>query len=308
MKNFSTAYADHIASGSTTLAICWRIVKKNGELILGTTHDRNITVTQTNIGMEVSSPGFDLTGTYRASSGITASDIVSGSDMSVDNTEVKGAISRRPDLYIDVSVADMEAGLLDSAEVTTFRVNWQNPDDFQDVMRHGYLGEHSRTAEGEYRQEVRGLTQVLQQTIGRTCGERCDVAEFGDARCKKDVAALTVTGTITSVTDRKRFSASLTPIDSSTNNGYFTLGKLTMTSGDNDTYVRQVKNDSVGDVLGEFELWEPFPVDLEIGDTFTLTPGCDRRYETCRDVHDNLINFRGPGIFVPGMDSIIRAP
>lgn len=306
MRNLSPAYAAHIAQPATTLAICWRIEKTNGDLVLGTNHDRDIAIAETNIGIE--STGINLTGIYKASSGITASDVASGSDMSVDNMEVTGAISRSIDLRIDVNVADMEAGLFDAARVTTFRVNWQDPDDFQDVMRHGFLGEHNRTAEGEYRQEVRGLVQVLQQTIGRTCGDRCDVAEFGDSRCKKDVASITVSGVVTSVTSRKRFSASLSVGDPAPANGYFTLGKLTMTSGDNNTYIRQVKNDSVDGSLGEIELWEPLPVDLEPGDTFELQPGCDRRYETCRDVHDNLVNFRGPGIFSPGMDSIIRAP
>ncbi len=305
MRNYSTAYAAHIAGSKTTLALCWRITKTNGDVVLGTDHDRSIPITVTNIGVEST---LDLTGVYLAKSGITASSITSSNDMSVDNMEVKGAVSRSPDLHIDISVADIEAGLLDSAQVTTFRVNWANPDDFQDVLRYGYLGEVSRTDEGEYTSEVRGLVQVLQQTIGRTCGDRCDVAEFGDGRCKLDVPALTVDGTVDSVTSRKRFSTTLTLDSSAPDPGYFTLGKLTMTSGDNQTYVRQVKNDSVDGVLGEIELWEPFPVDLEPGDTFTLSPGCDRRYETCRDVHNNLINFRGPGYFTPGMDAIIRAP
>lgn len=306
MKNFSSAYAAHLRRPVTTLAICWRIVKRNGELILGTDHDRNISIAQTNIGVDSVSPAFDLAGVYKAAAGITGSDIRSGSDMSVDNMEVKGAI--QPDMLIDITAADIEAGLLDSAQVTTFRVNWQDPDDFQEVLRHGFLGEINRTAEGEYRTEVRGLTQLLQQTIGRTCGERCDVAEFGDSRCKLDVAALTVSGTVTGVTSRRRFDSSLTFGSPTPESPYFRLGKLTWLTGENAGFVGQVKLDNADDTLGNLEMWEPFPLDIEVGDTFTLTPGCDRRYETCRDVHNNLINFRGPGIFCPGPDEIIRAP
>lgn len=304
MKNYSPAYAAHILIPVTSLAICWRIVKKNGEVILGTDHDRDIPITVTDIGQDLGSPEFDLTGVYSAAAGITGSDIKSNADMSVDNMEVSGAI----DMLIDISVADIESGLLDSARVTTFRVNWQDPDDFQDIMRHGFLGEIGRNAEGGYRTEVRGLAQVLQQTIGRTCGDRCDVAEFGDARCKLNVPALTVTGTVTAVTSRRRFDATLSLGSPTPANGYFTLGKLTMTSGANTGFIRQVKNDAEGGTLGHISTWEVFPLNVAIGDTFTLAPGCDRRYQTCRDVHDNLINFRGPGIFVPGMDEIIRAP
>jgi uncharacterized phage protein (TIGR02218 family) len=307
MKNFPPSYAQHLNQRVTTLAICWRIEKKNGDVILGTDHDRDIRITETNIGVDISGSSFSLDGVYKASSGVTGSDVKSNADMSVSNMEVQGALASHSGI-VDLSVDDIEAGLLDSARVITFRVNWQDPDEFQELLRFGFLGEITRTAEGTYRTEVRGLEQILQQTIGRTCGDRCDVAEFGDARCKINVAALTVTGTVTSVTSRRRFDASLTTDSSTPDSPYFRLGRLTFTSGANQGFTRQVKLDNVGDVLGNLEMWEPFPRDVEIGDTFTLTPGCDRRYETCRDVHNNLVNFRGPGIFTPGMDEIIRAP
>lgn len=307
MKNFSPAYAAHLRLPVTTLAICWRIVKKNGELILGTDHDRNIPISVTEIGLgDAGSPAFELIGEYKAAAGITGSDITSAADMSVDNMEVTGAL--QPDMFIDITVADIESGVLDSAQVTTFRVNWQDPDDFQEVLRHGSLGEISRTSEGQYKTEVRGLAQVLQQVIGRTAGDRCDVAEFGDARCKLDVPALTVSGTVSAVTSRRRFDTTLDVGSPSHESPYFRLGKLTWITGENAGFTGQVKLDNVGDVLGHLEMWEPFPLDVEVGDTFTLTPGCDRLYETCRDVHDNLINFRGPAIFSPGMDAIVRAP
>lgn len=307
MKNFSPAYAAHLRQPVTTLAICWRIVKKNGELILGTDHDRNIPISVTEIGLAgAGSPAFELIGEYKAAAGITGSDITSSADMSVDNMEVTGAL--QPDMFIDITTVDIESGVLDSAQVTTFRVNWQDPDDFQEIMRHGFLGEISRTSEGQYKTEVRGLTQVLQQLIGRTAGDRCDVADFGDARCKLDVVALTVSGTVSAVTSRRRFDTSLAAGSPSHLSPFFRLGKLTWITGANAGFVGQVKLDNVDDVLGNLEIWEPFPFDVEVGDTFTLTPGCDRLYETCRDVHSNLINFRGPAIFAPGMDAIVRAP
>lgn len=309
MKTFTSEYAAHVLGPVTTLAICWKITKNNGDVILGTNHDRNIVISETNIGVAVSaSSGFDLVGTYAATSGITGSDIKSSSDMSVDNMEVQGAVKQPDMVFDDVSVADIEAGLLDAAQVTTFRLNWKNPDNYQEVLRHGVLGELNRTSEGRYIEEALGLTQVLQQMIGRTCGDRCDVAEFGDIRCKLDVAALAVTGTVTTVVSKRRFGAAMDFDSAAADQGYFNLGKLTFTSGANDGFTKQVKNDSVGSVEGEFDMWEVFPNDVLPGDQFSVIPGCDRRYETCRDVFNNLVNFRGPGIFTPGMDQIIRAP
>jgi uncharacterized phage protein (TIGR02218 family) len=301
VKSYSPAYAAHLRQPVTTLAICWRVEKNNGQLILGTDHDRDITISS-----DGASPDNPLAGTYLASAGITGSDVRSSSDMSVDNMEVVGALA--PDLFMDITVADIESGVLDAAPVYTFQVNWSAPDDYQDIKRRGYLGDITRTSEGRYQTEIRGLTQVLQQTIGRNAGDRCDVAEFGDSRCKKDVAAITVPGTVTSVTSRRRFNTSLTLGMPAPVSPYFRLGKLTWLTGNNTGFTGQVKLDNVDTVLGNLEMWENFPLTVQIGDTFTLTPGCDRRYETCKDVHNNLINMRAPGLFVPGMDEIIRAP
>lgn len=304
MKHYSTAYANHLRQPVTTLAICWRIVKNNGGLILGTSHDRDIPITVTNIGLtdELGSPGIDLNGTYLSNAGMEGSDIRAASDGSVGNMEATGAVQ------IGVTIADLEAGLLDAAQVTTFRVNWQDPDDFQEVMRHGFLGEIRRKSEGEFVAEVRGLNQLLQKVIGRTVGEGCDVEEFGDARCKLDVPALAVSGTVTSVESRRRFNTSLSLGSPPPESPYFRLGKLTWLTGENVGFVGRVKIDNVEDMLGNLEMVERFPMDVSVGDTFLLQPGCDRRYVTCRDVHNNLVNFRGPGIFCPGPDEIIRAP
>lgn len=305
MKTLSANYAAHIARAVTTLAVCWRIVKRNGEIILGTDHDRDITISATNIGMDLGSPAFTLVGTYRAAAGVTGSDVRSTSDMAVDNMEVTGAVDTM--ITGDITVADMESGLLDGAPVTTFKVNWADPDDFQDVLRHGFLGEVARTSDGVYKTEIRGLTQVLQQVVGRTAGDRCDVAEFGDHRCKFDVAAHTVTGVVTSVTDRRRFSSTLSADSPPATAGHYVLGKLTWTSGSNAGFIGQVKDDATT-ALGDLEMWEAFYNDIEVGDEFTLTPGCDRRFETCRDRFNNLVNMRAPALYCPGMDEVISAP
>lgn len=302
MKNIPPALLAHMRQPVTTLTTCWAIEKSNGTFVRGTTHDRNITIEATE------SPPEFAAGTYLAAAGVTGSDIRSSSDMSVDNLEVDGAVQDPSSAIIDLNVADIEAGLFDNAPVQVMILNWARPSDGYYIARRGYLGEITRDSDGRYRTEVRGLTQVLQQMIGRTAGDRCDVAEFGDSRCKLNVAALTVTGTVTAVTSRRRFDTSLDIGSPPRESPYFRLGKLTFTSGANQGFTGQVKLDNVGDTLGNLEMWESFPNAVTPGDAFTLAPGCDRRYETCKDVHENIINFRGPALFSPGMDEIIRAP
>jgi uncharacterized phage protein (TIGR02218 family) len=35
------------------------------------------------------------------------------------------------------------------------------------------------------------------------------------------------------------------------------------------------------------------PRPIEVGDTFDITAGCDKRLETCRDRFSNVVNFGG---------------
>lgn len=56
-----------------------------------------------------------------------------------------------------------------------------------------------------------------------------------------------------------------------------------------------------------FTLWEPMPYTIPPGTTYTLTPGCDKTLATCRDVFDNVVNFRGEP-HLPGNDALAATP
>ncbi len=53
------------------------------------------------------------------------------------------------------------------------------------------------------------------------------------------------------------------------------------------------------------ELWQAMAMAVSPDDTFVVTAGCDKRFSTCRDRFDNVLNFRGfPHI--PGNDFLMR--
>jgi hypothetical protein len=266
LKSLTPELTAHIAQDLTTLAVCWRVTRTDGVMILGTEHDRDI-----EIGLD--SPSHPYTGTYLARAGITGSNVRSSSDMSVDNLEIEGAVNNGDLSLVDLSAADIEAGLLDDADVVLFLVNWEAPDDGQIVLRTGTLGEIHRTAEGQYRTELRGLAQKLTQQLLRTYGPSCD-AELGDTRCGISLGALTVTGVVTAVTSNRAFSA-------------------TIASGSPQTSCA-------------LTLYLPMPYDIEVGDTFTIRPGCDKSAVMCKERFANLVNFRGHGFWVPGTAAITQ--
>ena len=293
MKTLSANMLAHLQGEVTTLAICWRVERADESLILGTEHDADITV-------GANFTDLNLLGTYRANAGITGSDVRSTSDMSVDNMEVSGAVNQGDLSVVDLSAADIEAGLFDNAAVVLFFVNWADPDDCQVILRTGNIGEIHRTGEGQYRTDLRGLAQRLVQQIVRTYGSSCD-AELGDERCNVDLAAITEIGTVTAVTGNRQFAASIT---GSADPGDFNGGLLTFTSGENEGFSMEVKTDAYGSPA-EVLLYLAMPRDIEVGDTFTIRPGCDKSAATCKGRFANLVNFRGHGAWVPGMSELM---
>lgn len=298
MRTLTPAFAQHIREPVTTLAVCWKVEKSTGELVLGTQHDRDITVSVSQHSI------VDLTGIYRAQAAITGSDVKSASDMSVDNMEVEGAADRTGDeVTIDISVHDIEAGTLDNAPVTVFMVNWNDPDSGQAILRRGRLGALSRDSQGRYRTEVRGLAQLLAQNVGFVYQETCNVVRFGDSRCQYDVDSIRIESPVTTVTNNKQFSIA-EPVTAPPA-GYPLGGEVLFLSGDNTGYLREVKSTTVAGGALTVELYEELPADIEVGDQVQLTPGCDRRWSTCR-AYSNLVNYRGWGVYIPGTMALMR--
>lgn len=294
------ALLNHFRQDSSTIALIWAIEMRDGTFIRGTEHDRDIVLT---LG---GSPQDELEGEYETNSSITVSDITSGTDMSVDNTDAEGTIQPAPYTVIrDLTVRDIEGRNLDMAPVWVAAVNWRDPSMGYHILRRGFLGEISRDSDGRYKTEVRGLTQLLSQSILQTYGERCNVVRFGDARCKFDVASVTETVTVTSVESRKRFH--VTDI-SALEEQFFRGGIIRGLTGENQGIEREVKRDNrLGD-HGFIDLWDPLPIDVAPGDTFELEPGCDRSLEMCRDRWDNMLNNRAYGVLIPGVLAILRGP
>lgn len=86
------------------------------------------------------------------------------------------------------------------------------------------------------------------------------------------------------------------------NTGYFTFGMVTFTSGGNIGLSMEVKSY----VPGLVELQLPMPYPINVGDAYTITKGCGKRFnEDCRDGFNNVVNFRGEP-HIPGQDQTIQ--
>ena len=149
-----------------------------------------------------------------------------------------------------------------------------------------------------FKAELRGLTQALQQQIVELYTPDCR-ADLGDSRCKINLTALTVTGTVTAATDCYGFTDSSRAEAS----GYWNGGLVLWTSGANAGRKMEIGSFAAG----VFTLFLPMPGIIAVGDTYSLQPGCDKSFTTCKTRYGNGNNFRGEP-YVPGTDQTLQYP
>ena len=278
MKTVSTALKNHLAQEVTTLCTCWKASLTNGT-VYGFT-DNVEDIVYNNI-------------TYKASTGFTPSAIASNSTMAVDNLEVMGLLNSSL-----ISEGDINAGLWDFADIEIFQVNYTDLTMGQLTLHKGNIGEIKFNNQ-QFTAEFRGISQRLQQTIGELYSASCR-ASLGDSRCKINLATITVSGSITSININNRI---LTDTSLTQTAGYFDAGLLTFTSGLNKGLSMEVKQHTAGGII---ELHLPLTYTISIGDTYTMYPGCKKRFtEDCQAKFNNVLNFRGEP-HVPGNDALLR--
>lgn len=284
MRALGSAFAAHLASGATTLATCWRIARVDGEVFRFTDHDRALVVAGE---------------AYEPQTGADGAEISSSADLSVDNSEIAGALSSAR-----LSAAELSSGRFDGAEVEIWRVNWAAADQ-RLLLKRGVIGDVRREGP-KFTAEIRGLASTLEEPTGRVYQRLCD-ANVGDARCgvDLDLAAFKGEGLVAAVVDEERFAASGLEVFE---DGWFVHGRLDWTSAANAGTSGHVKihaGQSIG--LQSIGLWRPPGAAIAIGDEFDIRSGCDKRFETCREKFSNAVNFRGFHL-MPGNDFAVSYP
>ena len=282
MRSVPAALQDKLDSGVTTLCRCWLFTRSDGVTQGFTDHDEDVALGAV---------------TCRAGSGLSGSEAAQTFGLGVDGSELSGALAND-----SLNEDDLAAGRYDAAAVELWLVDWSEPS-LSVLLAKGSLGEVKREGNA-FTAEVRGLTDRLAQDTGRLYTTICSV-DLGDSRCKIDLtnAAYRGSGAVIAVSGTSTFSASgLDTFD----DGWFTAGKLTFASGANAGLGVEVKSHRK-DAMVTFDLWQAMPQPITAGDVFAVTAGCDKRFQTCHDKFDNVVNFRGfPHI--PGNDFVISYP
>lgn len=283
MRTIPSALQAKLDSGVTTLARCWIVTRRDGVKLGFTDHDADIAIDGT---------------VCRAGTGLTASEATARLGLQVDGSEIAGALADESLLE-----ADLAAGRYDAAGIAVHLVDWSDPS-LRVLLAKGVLGEIRREG-AAFTAELRSLAHRLNEESGRLYTATCS-ADLGDARCTVDLTDPDFHGSGAVVSLAGTSACRVSGLDDF-DDGAFTAGKLTFTGGANAGFAVEVKTHRVGFDGVLIELWQAAPEPIAAGDAFTVTAGCDKRFDTCRDRFANGVNFRGfPAI--PGNDFVISYP
>lgn len=290
MKTLDPALAAHLATGATTLCHCWRLIRRDGVVMGFTDHDVDLLLSGTVCSA-------------RTGTDSTAAEQLLG--FGAGGGDVTGALASAA-----LNEIDLANGLYDGATIETWLVNWLDVTQALLLDIHT-LGQIARS-EFAFSAQLRSLAQEFDQERGRLFQLGC-AADLGDARCKVALTGATfVAQDQVSATDGRIYlAAGLAGYA----NDWFSGGELTFTSGANKGGTFIIKQHSVFAEMTAagspgtptLTLWTPTANPIVVGDTFTISAGCDKFFATCQSKFANASNFRGfPHI--PGNDLVLQFP
>lgn len=259
----------------TTIALCWRIERRDGVAIGLTDHDRDLTID----GL-----------VHRAAPGMTPSAIKRSDGLDADTMDVAGALTSAA-----IGEADLLAGRWDGARVSLFAVDWTGAAGRVDLGA-GTIGA-VETRDGAFTAELRGASAALDAPVVEETSAGCRAA-LGDARCRVPLAPRRRHARIVAADE-----AVLTVDAGEPSVNAYGGGVLRWIGGANSGLESAI---AVSDGAAVTLRAAP-PLAVAAGDLIELIEGCDKTLATCRARFANVANFRGEP-YLPGIDLLTRYP
>ncbi len=257
-----------------TLALCWRLERRDGAGLALTSHDRSLRV-----------DGVD----YRPSPGLLPASIRRSGGLAPASSDIDGAICAEA-----LSEVDLALGRWSGAAIRLDAVVWDDPAKPAMALMRGEIGEVSVTDKG-FSAELVGPTARLDEAVCPATSSECRAA-FGDRRCRVDLAGRRALVTVTSSEGNR---VQVDPVA----DDRFANGRMLILDG-----VCAGWSVPVVTVEDGVLMLRDFPrFAIEAGTRAWIEEGCDKRFETCRTRFSNALNFRGEP-HLPGNDLLTRYP
>ena len=179
----------------------------------------------------------------------------------------------------------VQQGILDGAKIQRERVflpSWDLPPIGSVIMFKGRVSNIESVGRTYATINVASDLILLDIEMPRNKYQPSCVHTLFDSGCSLSKATYSSIGTISSVSSRTTINWNLSDIK-------YQQGTVTFTSGQNIGLSRTINSSN----NSSFSLAYPLNYIPSIGDSFTITQGCDHTLNTCTNKFNNLANFRG---------------
>lgn len=260
----------------STLALCWRLERRDGVAIGLTAHDRDLVID----GL-----------VYRAAPGMTPSAIRRTDSLEADSMEARGALTSAA-----ITERDLLAERWAEARIRAFAIDWSDAAAEPVMLGEGTIGT-IEMKDGGFSAELRGLATLLSAPVVEATSPGCR-ARLGDRRCRVPMAGRRRIALVAAADGVELTMDAAEP----TANAYG-VGMLRWLGGANSGLEQAIAySDGAVVTLREVPYFVPQP-----GDRVELIEGCDRRLATCAERFGNAVNFQGEP-HLPGIDLLTRYP
>lgn len=258
-----------------TIAMLWRVERRDGVLLGFAAHDRDIVAGHVR---------------YHAAPGMLPSAIEMDDGLDPLDMDIGGALSHGL-----IRSDDLAAGRWDHAAVRIGLIDWEQPAEEVGWFWQGHLGAVSLEG-NRFSAELRGIKAVLDQPFAPVTSPSCRAIFCGGA-CGLNRAAFERVAVVDSASDVALVFAGI----DETAAANLILGHLRWISGGNAGLEAQIIGHTGNSLQIDGVLLEtPMP-----GNRALLIEGCDKSLATCGARFGNSINFRGEP-HLPGNDLLTR--
>lgn len=219
--------------------------------------------------------------TYKSLTGFEDSAYQASIGSEVDNAEAK--IIFPSEEVLGLTEEQVRGGYLRDAKFRVLLVDYMHLSAGHAMIEWGFVGQVKVKDSQSSLIELRGVQQFMRQRAVCERGSKtCRAAKFGDAStgCYFDLTGEGGSGEVILVDEPDRTFATDAV-------GIIAPATLTWTSGKNTGLQFEVESSDVS--VG---LMFPTPYVIEVGDTFTWLPDCDKQFATCK-TYGQAVNFRG---------------
>lgn len=264
----------HLQSNCTFLCEVWVIAASSGAQAAYASHTRDL---------------FFDSRTYKATP-IEPARMNRKLGLEPDTTELTGALDDQ------ITEVDIAAGKWRMARIQRDIVCYTDLSLGPVQKTLGYAGQFT-VRNGLFTVEFQSISQMLDQEIGDLTSPTDRARTLAETGV--NVASFTHAGTVTAVTDRRRFTVSVVQA-----NDYFRYGKITFTSGANNGRSMEIKLNTAG----ALELQLPMPSAVANGDGVSLIRGYDGTRAAAKALGSAaVLNYSGePDL--PGMRGVLQFP